>query len=435
MHINLLPILLAAAACATAIPAAAKSHPVARGTFIQHYLVRGWTDAQWQAEFRAMKELGMDILIFGDTADGKDKVTYYPTSIPGFRQAEGHDDTIENCLRNAKKANIKVFFGLNFNGDWWRKAARDPEWLFGQMREGNAIADELYARYKKRYPKNMYGWYWVWEVDNLNYNSPEHMATLAKAIDINVRHLHALDRSMPVMLCPFMNHKVGEAQPYADLWKYVFANTDLGKGDIFAPQDCIGAGGLNLDIYQDWFARLKKAVDSKPGLSFWVDTETFVQEDWTAGTIDRFVRQLKDLRPYVKDYVTFAYSHYYSPNNTAPGYHETLKQYVKTGTLESEPPTAPTNLQARRQEDGSVILTWDAAKDNVGVCGYEIYRNGTRISRHQVPRHGEKPGFQPTLFVDKEPTSILDLSYDVVAYDFAGNKAPRLGPVVVKGQN
>lgn len=43
------------------------------------------------------------------------------------------------------------------------------------------------------------------------------------------------------------------------------------------------------------------------------------------------------------------------------------------------PPAAPTNLNAASKSVSTVSLTWKAAIDDVGVAGYEVYRNGTMI--------------------------------------------------------
>ena len=65
-----------------------------------------------------------------------------------------------------RKNGIKVFVGLNFNERWW-KVDYDARWLLEQMEMGNKVADELVVLYKEKYPDAMYGWYWVWEVGQL----------------------------------------------------------------------------------------------------------------------------------------------------------------------------------------------------------------------------------------------------------------------------
>lgn len=395
--------------------------PVARGSFIQEYLVRDWTDADWRKEFHSMREVGMDIIVFGCTADSKKKITYYPTRVPGFRQAEGYHDALGRCLSVAKATGMKVIVGLNFAGeDWFRKGATDPKWLYDQMRQGNAIADDLYKQYHAKYPGTFWGWYWVWEADNLNFRTTERADVLAHALDMSVSHLHALNPHMPVMLCPFMNAACGPPEEYAATWKYIFARCSLGAGDIFAPQDSCGAGGLNVQIVGRWFAALKTAVDTKPGLRLWSDSETFTQADWTAAELNRFVSQLKAIQPSVSGYVTFAYCHYYSPQIVNPGFQATLKQYVRTGRLDSTPPTEPGNVIANRQSDG-VHLSWTAGRDNIGVCGYYVYRDGVRIKRTQQPRKYEREKSRIDRYVDSDVPTSGSSVYAVQSYDFAGN--------------
>ncbi len=424
---NTLALLIVGTIMASSVNAksAPARNPVAVGTFIQQYLVKDWTDAQWMAEYRAMMEVGMRYLVFGNTADGKDRVTWYPTTLEGWRLAEGYTDPLDACLRNAEKAGIRVFIGLNFHEDWWRKAASDPEWLYAQMREGNAVASEIHRKYYAKYPKAFAGWYWVWEVDNMSYQKPEQRTTLAKALDINVRHLKTLKPALPVMLCPFMNYRLGTPDQYRETWEYVFANTALGKGDIFAPQDCVGAGGLTIDRVDAWFAALRKAVDTKPGLRFWVDTETFTQEDWTSATLDRFVRQMQLVQPHVEACITFAYSHYYSPNKVDPGWQKTYLGYVKSGKLEAQKPTDPGDVRVQRLPDGSVKVQWEPSTDNIGVCGYYVFRDGELASRQQ-----QDP---KTVFAEQKVAGDTMPVYEVQAYDFAGNTSARVAARITPG--
>lgn len=46
---------------------------------------------------------------------------------------------------------------------------------------------------------------------------------------------------------------------------------------------------------------------------------------------------------------------------------------------DTQAPTAPTNLAASNVAATSFTLTWAASNDNVGVTGYEVFRNGTSI--------------------------------------------------------
>ncbi|MBB6734675.1 DUF4832 domain-containing protein [Cohnella zeiphila] len=78
--------------------------------------------------------------------------------------------------------------------------------------------------------------------------------------------------------------------------------------------------------------------------------------------------------------------------------------------LDTQAPTAPTNLSATGHTSGSVSLAWTASTDNVGVTGYEVYRNGTKA--------GSATG---TSFTDSGLAASTSYTYTVKALDAAGN--------------
>ena len=427
------------------LPAASlanEGHPVADGSFIQWWLVKDWDDSRWTNEFNALKEAGMSYLVLAPTAfrhSSEDVTeTIYPTSVEGFRimkdeNGDEYPDIVDACLRNAQEAGIKVFLGLNSGDGWWDNQSNE-EWLTARMEEGNKVADELWSLYGGKYADTICGWYWCWEADNLNLKLENQSAEIfARAISINIDHLQATGKRLPVMFCPFMNYRLNTPREYADVWEYIFANSSLGAGDIFCPQDGIGAGGQTMDTVAQWFAALREAVNTKPGLKFWADVETFDATDWTAGTIGRFVTQLELVRPYVDNYITFAYCHYYSPYNVDPGFHNTYVDYVNTGLIEEEPPATPANLAAELDSVGNVSISWDAAADNVGVCGYYIYRDSRKIANKQVQRIDDAsvPPTPVTSFTDSGLKPETSYIYEIQAYDFAGNVSAKTGPLQI----
>jgi hypothetical protein len=76
----------------------------------------------------------------------------------------------------------------------------------------------------------------------------------------------------------------------------------------------VGAGHIKIDELDKYFAALKNAVDTKPELTFWANNENFTISDWSSAPLSRFVEQMKISSKYVENHVTFAYSHYYSPD-------------------------------------------------------------------------------------------------------------------------
>jgi hypothetical protein len=155
----------------------------------------------------------------------------------------------------------------------------------------------------------------------------------------------------------------------------------------------------------------------------WSDVETFDLSNNTSATMDRVVSQLKIEQPYVDNYVSWEYCYYDSPNNINSGFQTTYIDYLNTGSLETAPPTVPTNFTAKLLTDGDVALNWDAATDNIGVCGYYVYRNGIMIYKNQVPilMDSTSVSSAPTSYIDGGLSSNTKYEYQVRAYDFAGN--------------
>jgi len=77
---------------------------------------------------------------------------------------------------------------------------------------------------------------------------------------------------------------------------------------------------------------------------------------------------------------------------------------------DTQAPSVPTGLAAAVSKRTNVSLTWQAATDNIGVAGYEVWRNGARVATTA------KTSYTETLATGT-------YSYYVVAYDAAGNRS------------
>ncbi|QWV94265.1 hypothetical protein KP004_03510 [Geomonas oryzisoli] len=84
--------------------------------------------------------------------------------------------------------------------------------------------------------------------------------------------------------------------------------------------------------------------------------------------------------------------------------------------LDLAAPAAPTGLSAVATAitgtTSSVALSWTAATDNVGVTGYEVYRDGVKLAT-----------VASTSYTDPAVTSATTYSYTVKAFDAAGNRS------------
>jgi hypothetical protein len=415
----------------------------ADGSFIQASLCGFWSDARWQEEFSAMKNAGMHYLIIGpveESSPGKITTTLYPSSLPNTQMAKGGNgipfsDVVDACLRNAQSAGMKVFIGIGMSNKWWSAPGGiDSTWLYNQMNFDNKVCDELWNLYKKKYPNAFYGWYWAYEVANINLTTVQQQV-LTHAMNIQLDHLTAKNERLPFMWCPFMNSSLGTPQAYQTMWQNVFAGLHITDGDIFCPQDCVGAGGLKINQVGSWFSALRQAVNTKPGLVMWSDVETFevYQNHYISATVDRIIKQMEIEQPYVNNYITFSYCHYQSPNNTDSGFQTTYINFLHTRQLDSTAPSIPTNFTAVLRDNGDEIkLNWNPSTDNIGVCGYYIYRNGILICKKQVLRRDEGANFtMPNSFIDKNLKAGTAYSYQVKAYDFANNVSDFTPPVTI----
>lgn len=408
--------------------------PLLIGTFISDWLVRCWDERKWENELSAMQEIGMKYLILAPNilckAD-QSWVANYPTNIEHAKDVYDGIDVIENILFNAKKFGMKVFLGLNMDDKWWDNwwdtdvTTSNREWLYDKMQLGNVVADELYNRYRYRYPETFYGWYWVWEFWNsqiMTLNAPgrnQNIETLSNCLNINLDHLSKLDMSMPVLLSPFANMALNTAEDVYHMWKDIFAKTRFREGDIFCPQDSVGAGGTKLHQLRGCYAAYKKAADTCPGLKLWANNENFEQTDWSSATLDRFILQLEITSAFAEHNITFAYNNYYSPLNVDKGFHETFKVYIRNGFLPTKLPEMPQNVRICTN-DTTAVIEWDECSN---VAGYYIFKNGKVIGSVKCRRDDGK-GYIPKMqcsFTDMEIDTASTIEYGVCAFDFAGN--------------
>jgi hypothetical protein len=78
---------------------------------------------------------------------------------------------------------------------------------------------------------------------------------------------------------------------------------------------------------------------------------------------------------------------------------------------DNQPPTALSNVEAEPVE-GGVELTWDGARDDVGVREVVVERDGTEVARTPAERYTDEPG------------TAEEHTYKLAAIDRAGNRGP-----------
>ncbi len=81
-------------------------------------------------------------------------------------------------------------------------------------------------------------------------------------------------------------------------------------------------------------------------------------------------------------------------------------------TPDSAPPTVPTNLSATAISQTQINLSWTASTDNVGVTGYNVYRDGDYLTTVAGASCSDTNCVANTLY-----------TYQVTAFDAAGNES------------
>lgn len=315
----------------------AKCEPLVSGSFIQPYACAGWDEARWDAEAAWMKEAGLDTLILQWTAyldaDGA-WTAWYPSALPELRDVCS-GDVIGGALRSCEKAGIKVFIGLADFAGWWDLAGLSGDWkaVCDMM---TAMQKEICETYAPRYGDTLYGWYFAPEIDNasvMKLSLPQIVTGFNKMRD----NAAALDPAIPVLLSPFYSEylTVNAVTATLPFWQAFLNAAHLRDGDIFCPQDAVGAAWTREEnltkVWQMYAAAVRSAGAD---VRLWANCENFTAAqagglfsppangltENEPAPLDRFVRQMETASRYAEKIVCFSMNHYCSPFVDPEGY-------------------------------------------------------------------------------------------------------------------
>ena len=362
-----------------------RTWPCVCGTFVQPGAFTDYTVKKWETHFENLLEVGIDIFIIqwtSETPYGKVSEVFYPSEYARSNKAASfseHPDFLPRVLEAAQNTGIKVFVGLNLSDEWWSFACTRVDWNKSVSTCGIETAKEIYSLYKEKYPDSLYGWYFAYEM----FNGMQGYEQLAgEFLNMYLDPLTALDPSMPLMLSPFVQSAGGTAAKAEQEWKKVFETASFREGDIFCCQDAVGAGHITIDQLDSYFASLKRAVDTEPGLHFWANSEDFTK-GYDSAYVSRFIRQMEIARPYVENYVTFAYSHYYAKDyNGKGGFHRAYKHYYDTG--DTSPELLPAGLSVEKGENGKRTLSCSITNNAAGIRYVVISAPGREDNNSEI---------------------------------------------------
>ncbi len=298
-----------------------KSPDKISGSFVQPWFVEPWTATDWKKEITDLKNAGVDDhIIWQWTADSLNKTTWYPTKILGFKKTSGmaDEDPVMTSLDQAKKANMKMWLGLNWTDDWWNKYANDEAWLKNEFEISRQVADELWSRYGSLYSDTIAGFYLTMEVDNDNFKTIE-LQDRMEAVYKNIcDHIHA-NMNKPVMIAPFCSDAATMKQSeWQSMWENILTTASI---DVINMQDGCGASDdgktthTTVQTVGSWFAATKRSIEkAHPAAQLWSDLETFdMDAQWncfSANSFNRITKQIDAERAYVTKFSSFAVMHY-----------------------------------------------------------------------------------------------------------------------------
>jgi len=394
----------------TVTTSAAAARPAFSGTFLQPDLGDSWDEEGWDTEFTYMKSVGIDQLVLQWSADSRYKTAVYPTSVPGFTQ-NTEQDLLNLALSTGDEHEAEIYVGLIANEDWFAKYANDQVWLDQEEELVKAFATDIWNKYGSH--ESFTGWYLSFEVDNWNLPTATEWGRLANYYKDIIAHLKTLAPGKPVVISPFFNPSGGlNTTGWQEMWEYIL---NIAPIDVIALQDGVGAGGAKPEStarLPAWFAATKKAIGkARPATELWADSETF-NLDFKSMGIKLMVDDMYAVQPYVSNYLSFSFNHYISPQQGHDLYFNTYKQYLETGIVDADAPTAPLDMTATALSASAVKLEWTASTDNIGIAGYLIYRDGEQVGKTYT---------SAATFTDIQLDASTAYQYKVQALDAAGN--------------
>jgi parallel beta-helix repeat protein len=112
------------------------------------------------------------------------------------------------------------------------------------------------------------------------------------------------------------------------------------------------------------------------------------------------------------DVTSLVKTDYFGATRVAP-FDMGAHQFSAAGAvLDTQAPTAPSNLRAISGDQNRIDLTWTAASDNVGVTAYRVLRNGATLATISGTSWSDTLLAKSTIY-----------SYQIVALDAAGNQS------------
>ena len=265
------------------------------------------------------------------------------------------------------------------------------------------------------------------------------------------------------MLSPYLNVEeqaswcTRDEKVISRYWKEVINKTNFIEEDVFAPQDSANNMKWDVNKLTTYTKAYRDAVDNaNKKIQLWSNLEMFIgyengKEDteyieYGQSTYLTYLdKQLKSQSPYVDNFMSCSFCYYYTKPNSIDGFYEAYKKYLQTGIIETEKPTAPTDVEVGTVKvNGNECLNvnFSGMKDNYGIARANIYKNGnlytyrvsTRLNTYKLDHYIGRE--YPRSFFDKNFNLQDDTAtYEIEVIDCCENKSDNKLKFTVTSKN
>lgn len=270
---------------------------------------QNWGIKEWDADFRAMKRMGIDTVVMIRSGLGKWIASPFDSLLATEDVYYPPVDLVELFLTLADKYDMKYFFGMYDSGKYWIEGSFQKE-IDLNMR----LIDEVWKKYGHH--RSFQGWYLSQEISRRTKNMSKIYAEVGK-------HAKAVSGNLTTLVSPYIHgvktdqvmsgDQVISVQQHEAEWNEILDNVK-GAVDILAFQD----GQVDYHELPGYLEINKKLAD-KYGMHCWTNIESFDRDmpirffpiKW-----EKLLLKLEAARKAgMENAITFEFSHFMSPNS------------------------------------------------------------------------------------------------------------------------
>ncbi|MCU0425402.1 MAG: DUF4434 domain-containing protein [Candidatus Kapabacteria bacterium] len=292
---------------------------------------QNWGEAEWDADFQAMKRIGIDTVVL--IRSGYGRWATYPSEVLTREESiyEPPVDLVEMYLRLSEKYGMRFFFGTYDSGRFWHDENYWKTTAFERDNEVNMrVTEEVWRKYGSS--PAFGGWYLSLEISRKTGKIVDMFHKLGK-------HCKDLSGGLPILISPYIDGTKAVSQYAATLtkeqtttleeherdWNEILSGVQ-GAVDILAFQD----GHVHYHELADYLVINKQLAD-RYGMRSWTNVESFDRDmpikflpiKWEKLRLKLEAAQ----KAGVEKAITFEFSHFMSPNSAYIQAHHLYNRY------------------------------------------------------------------------------------------------------------